>query len=707
MRRSVTGGLVRRTGIVAVAALLTATGSAVAQSSPVEDVTRGSVVSAAGTLWPANPDWQRYVLAPPTPDVRPVRIVSATGAVDNPTALAERGHGKATLTKVAGGPDPVVVLDYGRNVGGFPYFRVTDVGGNPSLRATYSEAQAFLGPSGDNTVLTGAFGEDLNRYDTYDVARAAMIRNKRIQGAERFEQIRLTTPGTVTLAAVGIHFSSLRSTAADYAGYFVSSSDVLNRAWYQSAYTVQLDSLPADSEPGVDTPPVIVDGAKRDRKVWGGDLLTADQNAYYSTGAAESVKGSLEVLARRQSPDGEISGQATDRDNDYWSAGYSMTWVASLAEYYRYTGDLAFVREQWPTVQRELAWNAAAVDDRGLLITNGWTWHPVDAQMFDGAITADNALYYDVLQGATELAAALGRSEEAGDYQHRAETLKDAVNRELFNTGAGEYDISDTRRDQTAQDANALAVLYGLAPAGRVDEILRNLRDQLWTPHGPLSFSANTGLLGAYSDTGVRVAAISPFSSSLELWARLSSGDTTGGLTLLRTLFGPMSDPANPFYTGTTWEVLNPSGQPGFVSVTSMSHAWGAGAAPALSAYVLGVRPQSAGFRSWVVEPQPDDLGWAQGRVPTPHGPLNVKWGHRGGVFAMEVTAPRATSGTIAVPRFDAGSLVVRVNSHVVWDRDGFHAGAGVRAARQDAGHVYLDLVTGGRYRIDAVRAHG
>jgi hypothetical protein len=45
---------------------------------------------------------------------------------------------------------------------------------------------------------------------------------------------------------------------------------------------------------------IIVYGAKRDRKVWCGDLLTAAQNTYYSTGASSYVKGTLAVLVSRE-----------------------------------------------------------------------------------------------------------------------------------------------------------------------------------------------------------------------------------------------------------------------------------------------------------------------------------------------------------------------------------------------------------------------
>ncbi len=659
-----------------------------------------AVGAASHELKPAPVDWRSHVLAPTRPDVYPVRIASTSGSVENATALTKRHSGTTRLIKRVDGPDPVVVLDYGRAVGGFPFFDVAATEERPVLHAAYSEALDFLTAKGDVAVLTGAFGEDLNRFDDYTVDRPGRITNPRVQGAERFQEIRLTSPGVLSLAAVGIHFSSLRT---PYRGHFVSSSEMLNRVWYESAYTVQLDSLPADSEPGVVTPPVIVDGAKRDRKVWGGDLLTAAQNVYYSTGASEYVRGSLSLLARRQSPEGEISAQATQSKNDYWSAAYSMTWVSALAEYYHFTGDLQFVRQVWPVLVRELTWNAGQVDSRGLLITHGYTWHPVDGQMFDGAVTVDNALYFHVLTAAAELADAIGAGRLAVEYRGRARRIKAAVNHHLFDARTGVYDISDTRRGPVAQDANALAVLYGLAPAERVQRILQVLRSRLWTTHGPLAFTSDSGLLGAYSSTGHPDAAISPFASSLELWARMSAGDTDGAMHLLRELWAPMADPTSNYYTGTTWEILNSSGEPGFVSVTSLSHAWSAGAAPALSEYVLGLRPATAGFRTWIVAPQPAALQWAEGQVPTPRGALAVRWAARDAAFTMDVSAPNNSAGTIVVP-WDRRQATVRVNGHVVWKNGRFKAEAGIALARRDSRNIYLTTSKGGAFAVRAGR---
>jgi hypothetical protein len=49
------------------------------------------------------------------PLLRPIKLVSATGDVQNAEALIKGQGGVATLTMVDGGPRPAIVLDYGRD----------------------------------------------------------------------------------------------------------------------------------------------------------------------------------------------------------------------------------------------------------------------------------------------------------------------------------------------------------------------------------------------------------------------------------------------------------------------------------------------------------------------------------------------------------------------------------------------------------------
>jgi len=50
----------------------------------------------------------------------------------------------------------------------------------------------------------------------------------------------------------------------------------------------------------------------------------------------------------------------------------------------------------------------------------------------------------------------------------------------------------------------------------------------------------------------------------------------------------------------------------------SLCHAWGASPIYLLGKYYLGVKPTSAGFATYVVEPNLGGLQWMQGKVPTP-----------------------------------------------------------------------------------------
>jgi alpha-L-rhamnosidase len=811
-------------------------------------VTAGGTATAATTTatpqWPAHPNWQRYVEAPAASNLHPVRVVRTSGSVTGLKALTDpSGAQVATLTMRAGRRPPTVVVDYGKDIGGVPYFVVHSESGTPDLRSAYSEGLSFLGPDGDKAASASGAG-DPSRVDTLTVASTGTLTTGLIQGGERFEQITLATPGTVTLSSIGIRFTAVRATAKDFRGWFASSSAAFDRIWYDGAYTVQLDELPAATvtapwtvdagaldaaggtvgvlragtawtdytlsfdtrivnsatdwvvrassstsgylfiiheapvgstfpatlqeiatgpgefavigdvnlprnfaiggwhqvttqasgadittsidgrqvatfdtatlPPGAsvyrsgtvgfaalgssamfrdldvtgpggstlytshlsasstlgafpgpditipDLLPVIMDGAKRDRVVWSGDLGVEGPTVYYTTAADAFVRGSLQLLASYQVADGE-SGTNVDptsplatfpQSGSTYSASYSMDEVDNIATYYLYTGDLSFVRAQWPMITRELAYNQSLVDSRGLLATDGTDG--MDWDYYDGSkageVSAYNDIYFQALTSAATMAQALGLSAQAATYRQRATDLRAAVNRYLFDASTGLYPVSNLQPATVAQDANSLAVVAGVAPRGRDAAVVAALTKALpSTPYGPLPYSANTGYL----------AAVSPFVTNDEVQALFAVGDTDSALALLRTLWGYMDSPG-PDFSGADWEVVGSDGSPGFGASTSLAHGWATGATADLSADVLGVTPSTAGFRTWSVAPHLGDLSWVEGDVPTPHGTIAVRVARdrTSGRMALQVTAPARTRGTISVPLPRSGAFV-------------------------------------------------
>ena len=136
--------------------------------------------------------------------------------------------------------------------------------------------------------------------------------------------------------------------------------------------------------------PVILDGAKRDRLLFSGDLSIAGRTVYYTSGASEYVKGSLRLFGSYQLPNGQVFGDlpaqivpgfspTTMPYNYIFTLPYSIYFVTILDNYYLYTGDQAFVKEQWPMVEKEIPYLRSSTDAQRLIVTTGFQgfdWHP-------------------------------------------------------------------------------------------------------------------------------------------------------------------------------------------------------------------------------------------------------------------------------------------------------------------------------------------
>jgi alpha-L-rhamnosidase len=215
--------------------------------------------------------------------------------------------------------------------------------------------------------------------------------------------------------------------------------------------------------------------------------------------------------------------------------------------------------------------------------------------------------------------------------------VRNEINANLLDHATGTYYLSESNHATLAQDANALAVLFGIAPPADVPKILSSLKG-LWGPHGSEPFSGTT-----YNRL------ISPFITAFEVEADYLAGDTADAEQLLALTWGQMIDPGNPFYTGTMWENLSPNGTPPKAR-TSLAHGWSSGPTPIMIGYVLGVQPTAPGYQTFTVAPHPGSLQWAQGAVPTPYGRILVRWQANGPRISLTVTVPPQATAFISLP---------------------------------------------------------
>ena len=471
-------------------------------------------------------------------------------------------------------------------------------------------------------------------------------------------------------------------------------TDPSQNVLYQSTLTDPsiLDQFAA----GTNILPSIMDGAKRDRKDFTGDIGISGLTLLYSTFAREYLAGSIELFSSFQASNGGIASSlppqyhpdVTPPNSTAASVliipDYPLQHVTSIYHYYFYSGDKAFLQAQWPVVQKVIALYASLT---------GNPQHLVIPPAIFGSPSADtltNAHFYGVLLQGAQLAEAIDHADVAAGYRAAAAQLRQAINTVLYNPTTGLYDVNTVRKGVADQHGNSYAVLYGVAPAPgtTVASMLEKLTAALYRP----STAPNaTGPIPVQQSSGS--TQVGPYTSGYELFARFEAGDTTAALALIRNEWGLMRH-TSPYYSGATWEYVALDGTPGLGKATSFAHGWASGPTSALSKYVLGVRPIQPGYKTWLVEPQPGDLSWAKGSVPTPYGPIKVEWEKHGNSFVLEVTVPNGTRGTIGVPVSGKGLSLSDNGRNVA------SVSAPDGAASGRAGYLYLQDIGPGVHSI-------
>ncbi|MET9496213.1 alpha-L-rhamnosidase C-terminal domain-containing protein [Streptomyces sp. NPDC006552] len=622
---------------------------------------------------------------------------------------------------------PSVTVDFGKVVVGFPRIRFAAASDNsPGVRVAFSETLQFLTDRSDFTRSDQAGGAGRGTDQFAVPAKGAdWLDQKGFQAGEKvfadglhgFRYLKITLDalasdapaaqpwGTVEIDAVSLEFTAYLGTPGTYRGWFLCSDDDLNRYWYGASYTNELvtdvfrrdDVDPRDAwSASLEGRLVLHDGPKRDRDPYVGDLAVSARTLYLThDDAATAARNVLADLADHQRADGWIPPASI---NGYTLPlfDYPLWWVTCSWDYVLYTGDRAYAARYHPNLVRVLdTWYPSVTDDAGLLSKGlGGTGGYGDYAFLDrtGRITYYNANYVQALRDGARLARFLGHADDAARWQERAGKVAAAVNTHLWDEEAGAYLDSGTGPVRHAQDGNAIAVTAGVADAARAASALAHLDATTRRPYGN-AFMDNDTL---FSGASQRVYA---FTSYPEIVARFETGRADSALDQIRRTYGWM-DRHDPGITH--WEGIGPDGSLYEGAYTSMAHGWSTGVLPALTHQLLGARPLSPGYATWLVRPNPGDVDWAQGQLPTPHGTLSVAWQNSRSVFSLTVRVPHGTRGAVALPGEPEG-LSVRQGRRTLWD--GRRAsGSGVRIAD---GRVEVSSLGTGTHTFTAVRLPG
>jgi hypothetical protein len=427
--------------------------------------------------------------------------------------------------------------------------------------------------------------------------------------------------------------------------YFECDDPALNKIWRVGARTLELCSTDA-----------FIDCPGREQRAWLGDSYIHALLTYVTNTDWRLVRRHLRVCAQSRRADGLLAMAAAGdlSQSSTTIPDYSLHWIRALARYFEYSGDSRTVLELMPTAVGILsAFERYRAPDGLIRGMPGWIfidWAMTERSEVTGAL---DALYAVALDDFAILASTvLTDSRAAADARARAERTRIAFAL-LWDDAAGVYvDAADSSgpHRRVSQQTNSIAIVSGCAPRERWPRMLDYILDESRVAITP-TISDN---LGAYLmqrmdpaehmtfDLERNVVAAQPFFSHFLHDAIVRAGRRD--LIASRCMkWWPQIERGNTAFE----EYWNAR-----VGTGSRCHAWSATPTFDLTTWVLGVRPGAPGYARAQIAPRFGPLLHLEGRVPTPHGLIEIKLDRdRGGEIALPI-------GVTATLTFDDAPLI-------------------------------------------------
>src|SRR4029453_6749908 len=244
------------------------------------------------------------------------------------------------------------------------------------------------------------------------------------------------------------------------------------------------------------------------------------------------------------------------------------------------------------------------------------------------------------LRAAARLAAALESSRPARRYAALAARIAAAIDARHWDARRRVYvDVVDPetgeQEPRVSQHANGAAILWDAPPVERWPSIIDRIADP-----DRLTFTAAPPIVphGEELDLERGVVLANTFYSHFVYRALCKAGRFDLVLRLMRERYGPMLARG----ATTLWESFEPT--------ASLCHGFSATPVYQLSTEVLGVAPLEPGCARIRIAPQPIDLEWARGVVPTVRGDVEVAWELSGSELSIDLTVPEGVEAIVAAP---------------------------------------------------------
>ena len=214
----------------------------------------------------------------------------------------------------------------------------------------------------------------------------------------------------------------------------------------------------------------ILDGIKRDRWVWMGDSAQSIMMNWYCFYDTEIARRTLIAFGGK----GEVT-QYLNTINDY-----TLYWFSAIADYYRHTGDIAFLKEIYPRVLAHIDFCVSRLDSDGFMVGKEGDWVFVDwgeGLTKEGALSFLQILLWRAFRIVAEISAILGDEKNEKEYSSRADCLFNVINDNFWNEECGAF-IWSSCDERIFRQPNIMAIMTGFANDGQKEKISALLHNE-------------------------------------------------------------------------------------------------------------------------------------------------------------------------------------------------------------------------------------
>lgn len=434
------------------------------------------------------------------------------------------------------------------------------------------------------------------------------------------------------------------------AGRFSCNDKFLNELWSRAANTIRMNA-----EDG------FMDCALREKTEWMGDAAVVEYPVsrvvlgYASDGKiihsdAGLMKNMIRHIALSQTDSGTLKAHhPSDRwDIHGYIEDYSCLWVQSLRKVYDNTGDIAFVKEVWGPLKRQMQWFLNHRSSNNLLKAREFVIfdNPLAYVECEGATL--NAFFYKALVDASYLAKEIGDKESLNIYSVAADELYTAYNNYLWIEEKQTYaaGLSGGRKIVPTAHTALLALYMGIVPEDRKEKV-------------------EAFMLANYNNTEKSIKAVDK-QVGMKKYKLLDSAfdinTRTGGVNMPYTAFWLLEDLYNAGrdslalnYIRTKWAITMKNEQTKTLTEGfgggDLCHNFGSVPAYYLSTKVLGVTTLLPLKDNQIqIKPQLGDLTNAKGSVVTEHGVIDVSWEKRDENLLFSINIPKGIKAKVYLP---------------------------------------------------------